>query len=496
MSPAPLGLARALLLASLANASRLRGVPPPWTAALVFSLVSLLTAWRSRAARGRRLFDEPAHLPVALLCLTAYLATMRWHGGDDIPNSLIPFGLLRHGTLSLEPFRAKFETETLADFFIHHTDPLLSIFSVVPAVLALPAYLLPALFGGPPNDFGLHNLSKVSGALLTAASAAVVYAACRRRADGRWSALCALAYGLGTWSWSVSSQALHSHGPTQLGAALGMLGLLGEDDKDAALAGLGFALAMSSREDSVFFIVAAGLYYLLHRTRRLPAFLAGAAPPLLFNLAYWLWYTGVPKPPYMAAQGGMFGVFRTDALAGLLVSPTRGLVWFSPVVLFGVWALADACRDKDRRWAPYLLAAGPLLLAFLCFRTTWTGGQTFGPRYFAMAAAVWAVAMSHLRPGRAGRAAFAALFAFSAVVHGVGAFFPYPGSFSTVGAEAELWRWDLHPLPNLLCDAGPMGGLPAALRLGALLGFLSAGAWLGRWAYRFSGGSTDAIRRL
>ncbi|MBI5597086.1 MAG: hypothetical protein HY928_13415 [Elusimicrobia bacterium] len=486
MTSLPLGLAGTLFLVSLCNASRLRGIPPPWTAALILSFVALCTAWRSRAARGRRLLDEPAHLPVALLCLTAYLATMRWHGGDDIPNSLIPFGILQHSTLSLEPFRAKFELETLADFRIYRSDPLLSIFSVFPAVLALPAYLLPSLFGGPPNDFGLHNLSKVSGALITALSAAAVYAACRRRADGRWAALCALAYGLGTWSWSVSSQALHSHGPAQLGAALGMLGLLGEDDKDAALAGLGFALAMASREDSVFFIVAAGLYYLLHRTRRLPAFLAGAAGPLLFNLAYWLWYTGAPKPPYMGAQGGMFGVFRTDALAGLLVSPTRGLLWFSPVLLFGVWALADAWRDKERRWAPYLLTAGPMLLAFLCFRTTWTGGQTFGPRYFAMAAAVWAVAMSQLRLGDRGRAAFAVLFAYSALVHAVGAFFPYPGSFSTVGAEAELWRWDLHPLANLLRDAGPMGGLPAGVRLITLLGFLSAGAWLGRWAYRFS----------
>lgn len=482
----PLGLTGTLLLVSLANASRLRGIPPPWTAALLFCATALFSVWRSRAARKQGLLDEPAHLPLFLLCMTAYLATMRWHGGDDIPNSLIPFGILRHGTLSLEPFRAKFETETLADFYIHGTKPLLSIFSVVPGVLAAPVYILPSLFGGPPNDFGLHNLSKVSGSLVTAASTVVVYAACRRRAQGRWAALCALAYGLGTWSWSVSSQAIHSHGPAQLGAALGMLGLLGEDGWDAALAGLGFSLALSSREDSVFFIVAAGLYFLLHRTRRLPAFLAGSLPPILFNLAYWLWYTGVPKPPYLGVQGSMFGPFLPEAFWGMLVSPTRGLLCFSPVLLFGLWGLGASSADTERRWAPYMLGASAVLLVFLCYRVTWTGGQTFGTRYWAMAAAVWTVAMSQLRLGAKGRAAFAALFAFSVVVHGVGAFFPYPGSFMTQGAEAELWRWDLHPLANLLRDAGPMGGLAPAVRLGTLLVFLSAGAWLGRWAGGFS----------
>jgi hypothetical protein len=482
------GLASALFLVSLANASRVRGIPPPWTAALLLSAAALWAVWRARREEGRGLLEGDAALPVALLCLTAYLATLRWHGGDDIPNSLIPFGILRDGTLSLEPFRLKFETETLADFTVVRTRPLLSIFSVVPAVLALPVYLLPAAFGGPPNDFGLHNLSKVAGALVTALSAAVVYAACRRRAGERWSALCALWYGLGTWSWSVSSQALHSHGPAQLGAALGMLGLSDGRPRGAALAGFGFALALSSREDSVFFLAAAALAVLLLRPRALGAFALGALPPLAFNAAYWLWYTGALKPPYLGAQGSMFTGIQPYAVWGLLASPTRGLLFYCPAALFALWALA---RRAERRWAWPMLAAVAALVVFISCRTTWTGGQTFGPRYFALAAAVWAVALADAEADFAAsarlRAAFAGAFALSVLVHGAGAFFPYPGTFTTVAAEAELWRWDLHPLANLLRAAGPMGSLPAAARWAAGAAFLGAGIPLGLWAYRFSG---------
>lgn len=480
MRKAVLGAAGAVFLVSLANASRLRGIPPPWTASLVLSAAALWACLKEerRVASARS---------VVLLCLTAYFATMRWHGGDDIPNSLIPFGILRDSTLSLEPFRLKFETETLADFTVTGTAPLLSIFSVVPAVLALPVYVVPALFGAPPNDFGLHNLSKVAGALLTALSVGLVYAACRRRAGERWSALCALWYGLGTWSWSVSSQALHSHGPTQLGAALGLWGLMGGRPRDAALAGFGFALAFASREDSLFFLGAAGLAALRMNPRSLWAFALGAAVPLGFNAAYWLSYTGVLKPPYLGVQGSMFGGLRWDAVLGLLVSPTRGLVFYCPAALFGLWALA---RRADRRWAWPMLAATAALVLFLSFRTTWTGGQTFGPRYFAMAAVLWAVALADIEGDVAAsprlRAAFAACFALSVVIHAAGGFFPYPGTFMTQEAEAELWRWDLHPLANLFRAAGPMGGLPAAARWAAALAWSAAAVPLGRWAYRFA----------
>lgn len=479
--------------ACLANAGRIQGVPPPWTAALVLAAACLWAEWRIRRGAGRNLFDEPAHLPLFLVCLTAYLATMRWHGGDDIPNSLIPFGILRHGTLSLEPFRVKFETETLRDFLSPGTRPLLSIFSVVPAVLALPVYFLPALAGGAPNDFGLHNLSKISGALITAASVAVVYEACRRRAEGPWAAASALFYGLGTWSWSVSSQALHSHGPAQLGTALGMLGLSGERRRDSALAGLGFSLAFACREDSIFFLAAAGLFILVHRPRLTLPFLLGASGPVIFNAAYWLWYTGVLRPPYLGAQGAMFGGFQFRAVWGMLASPTRGLALYCPAAMFALWAMLRACHDPQRRWAPYMAAASGALLLFVAYRTTWTGGQTFGTRYFAAALAIWAVALAELGPTIAASprlsAAWAAAFAASILVHAAGAFFPYPGSFMTQGAEAELWRWSLHPAANLFRAAGPMGGLPAAVRVAAAGLFLCAAVPVGIWSYR-------SIRRL
>ncbi|MFH1725674.1 MAG: hypothetical protein ABII00_13780 [Elusimicrobiota bacterium] len=474
-----LGALAALCLASLAVGLDNPYVRVhPWTALFLLSAACLARVILRRRSEGRALFDEPAHAPLLLVALTAYLATFRWHGGDDIPNSILPFALLRHGTLSMEPFRRLFLVEqSLRDFVVVTSQPLMSVFSIVPGLLALPVALPAVLAGARPEDLLLHNLSKVSGSLICAASVPVVYEMVRGRASHSWAVTMALFYGLGTWTFSVSSQALHSHGPAQLGVALGLLGMLREPRSIAPyLSGFGFALATTCREDSVFFLAAAALFYLFHRRERLPRFCAGAMAPLALNAAYWLYYTGRLRPPYMGVQGGLFGAFQWEALFAMLASPTRGLFLFVPAAVFGIWGMKRACLDPRRRWAPYLIGACFATLVFYCFRSSWTGGQTFGTRYFAAVCIVLALFCGEIEAEIAGsgraKVLWTAAFSVSILVHSVGAFFTYPGSYAIVEQTAELWEWSLHPLLNLFRADGPLFKLstvPRAFLASALL---------------------------
>ncbi len=178
----------------------------PWTAAFLVAITNLAVWTFERRKAGQPLLAAPAHRPLFWLCLTLYLATFRWHGGDDIPNSVLPWILLKHGTLSLEPFRDWFLIEqTLKDFTVQPEGTLLSIFSVVPGLIALPISIPAVLAGAEPTPLLLHNLSKVSGSLITAASVVVFYDAIRFRSSDRWATTLALAYGLGGWSFSVAS---------------------------------------------------------------------------------------------------------------------------------------------------------------------------------------------------------------------------------------------------------------------------------------------------
>lgn len=227
---AVLAVLSAVFLVSLALGTGHRYFPVlPWTGMFLLSLGALVHTALERRRAGRPLFDAPAHWPLFWLTMTLYLATFRWHGGDDIPASVLPFALLRHGTLSMEPLRSWFLVEQpLQDFVDEPAGILLSRFSIVPGIMALPVTGVPVLFGAKISDLLIHNTSKVAASLIGAAGVAAVYELVRRRASWRWAAVTALFYGLGTWTFSVSGQALYAHGPAQLGLALGLLGMLKE----------------------------------------------------------------------------------------------------------------------------------------------------------------------------------------------------------------------------------------------------------------------------
>lgn len=461
---------------------------PPWTAAFLLSAAMLARLWHAERAAGRRPAESRPDALLFWLCLTLYLASFRWHGGDDIPNSMLPYQLWRHGTFAFDEVRAWATTPGMIDLIHETRGRLLSTYPVAPGVLAAPLYLLPALFGPPPSDTLLHNLAKVSGALITAASVVVFRRAALKRASPRWAFDCAALYGLGSYAYSVSSQALYSHASAQLGVALGLLGLLSEGREASALAGFGFALAWTGREDSLVFVAAAGAYLLLHRRDRLPAFAAGAALPVALNLAYWLRYTGSLRPPYYDLQANAFGRFLPGAAAAMLLSPTRGLLFFFPAAAFGAWGAWKAARTERGRWALYLGGACAATWLAFSMRKTWTGGNTYGQRYFAVACMLLALFCAELeaevRSSARLRAAWSATFAYCVLMHAVGANFQWPGFNDTLAEqEAVAWNPAMHPLAYVFRDGGPISATPLPWRVlyGALLLAIPAAlAW--RWS--------------
>ncbi len=475
-----------------------RGFPiPPWTAFFTLSLALTLRLWFQARKEDKDPFDaHPALFPF-LLAFTFYLSSFRWHGGDDIPNSLLPFAILRQGTLTMEPFRGWFAEHGMSpDFTVIHRGIWISIFPVAPGLLALPLYLLPVLSGAPPDELLLHHLSKISASAITALSAALFFLLLRRRAAKPWAVSAFLLYALGSWSFSVSSQALYQHGPAQLFLILGLWGLLEEEPtpRHATLAGLGFASAFCCRPDSLFFLAAAGLFCLWRRPRRLAAFLAGAAPPLLLLAAYWHHYTGKIAPPDSGVQSSIMTAFQPEVLPGILLSPTRGLLLFMPAAFFGLWGMWRRVRENALPWALPLALPLPALLVFYSFYGNWTGGQTFGTRYFATSAILLALFAAQSGPelGRSPflRRAWSLSVSWSILVHALGAYLSWPGSYAIIEQKAAVWDWTLYPPFELLSASGSLHALPWALRL--LLACAAAGAaWKGgraleRWIERES----------
>lgn len=429
-------------------------VPAP---AFVLCLALLAALWKRSGGRPLERFPDST---LFLVLLATYLSTFRWHGGDDAPNSLLPFCVLRHGTLTLEPVLDPWFTNKLENFTVLHGGRHLSIFPVLPGLLALPLYVVPSLTAAPLSEAGLHGLSKLAGAAITAASAVALRRALLGRCSERFAASLALLYGLGTWAFSVSSQALWQHGPAALGAAIGLWGLAKKDFRHDLLAGFGFALSTAARPDSVFFLAAAGAYVVFVERRRLAGFALGAAVPLALLGAYWLAYTGRLRPPEAEFQARIFRSFQPDAFWGLLLSPTRGLFLFFPPAVFGLMAAVRSRSALTRLMT--LACAGPWLL--LCFYDTWVGGNTFGPRYFAVAALVLCWAMAEREAELLANPLWPAACGFAVLVHAAGAYLLWPGAFDFATEKATLWWWSLHPLANILTPDGALRSLPLPLR--------------------------------
>ena len=118
----------------------------------------------------------------------------------------------------------------------------------------------------------------------------------------------------------------------------------------------------------------------------------GAVGPFAVLALYDLAAFGTPLPIGYAhstlwqgqhQQGFMSVTYpKWDAALGLLVSPFRGLFFFSPVLLIALIGIWPALRDRRQRAASLVALAGfAAIYLFTAASAMWWGGFAVGPRY-------------------------------------------------------------------------------------------------------------------
>jgi hypothetical protein len=274
--------------------------------------------------------------------------------------------------------------------------PLVAIFEL-PGLVGLKRFDVDTLIHN--GDTGL--LALIGGATLTAIAMTFLTATAWRllKLSPQLRRRAALTVGvvaaLGTSAWSTLSRALWSQTTAVLmvsGVLFACTGILrrheqGETSRprDAAIAGVLAGAAVAARPTGVMVLSAVGLWLLITERRQLIPFVSGAACSLAIWVAVNLWAYGQLLAPYYSLGragfgGGMFGRLAED-----LVSPNRGLLIFSPVVVLSVAGAVLAFRGR-----------GPLPRAFVaCLVLAVCGhllavsgsglfsGASYGPRYTA-----------------------------------------------------------------------------------------------------------------
>ena len=338
---------------------------------------------------GVRSWEEPLEGPprivgpsvlgaagVALGLLVLLLSNGRPIGsGDTRPTERAAASLAQEADLDLDEY-----PEVEEPFARTVGGHRVSIYPVLSAVLAAPVFALARPFFAL-DETGTALLGKVAAALFSSLAAGVLFLTVGRRRPQEEALLTAAVFALGTSVWSTS-QALWQHPAAVLFLSLAVLCLVrsGEDPVWAGRAGLPLGLAVAARHADVVLVALRALGIAVRRPGPSGRLALWASPAALFLLLYqWVYFDA----PWRHGFSGSLGRFSEPwglGHAGLLVSPAKGLLVFTPVVVVAIAGMVRAFR-RGERWLVGTLAAAAVGHWLLVGRwSEWHGGESWGPR--------------------------------------------------------------------------------------------------------------------
>lgn len=337
----------------------------------------------------------------SFLC-AVFLLSIVHQVADSQFSMLLSESLLHHRTFSLDNYaiprlEPKQQVGWVSDGDLYQLEyvngRLYYFFPPGSSILSLPYVALMNSFGisaanpdGTYNGSGELTLEIYLSALLMSALAAIIYFTARLLLPRGWSILIALGSALGTQVWSTASRGLWADtwGTFLFGIVMWML-LAHETGKyrlRAVLLATLLAWTYFVRPTSSIHIIIITAYVLLRYPRRVFVryAIAGAAWFAGFVL-YSLYNFGQLLPNYYRARRLTFDDFW-EAMAGNLISPSRGLIIFVPILIFIAYLLIRYAKELSyRRLVAISLSIIVVHLIAIAGFAPWWGGHCYGPRY-------------------------------------------------------------------------------------------------------------------
>ena len=369
-------------------------------------------------AKAQRWLDRRLALAAFVAALLVYLASGSAvpDSHDTTPNAYVAVSVLNDGDAAFSasemPFLFRWSGGAGRDerrlvgprYFLVPTSRrrpgddealFVSAFGPAAGLVALPAAALAQAFGSDlqRDPMAVFRSARVTAALLTAGSVALVFLTAAGFTTRARALLLAAAYAFGTCVWSISSNSLWQQTPALFFLSLGTLCLTrgGTAWSRGAAAGLAFSVAAACRPTAALAALAAAAYLLAADRRSLAAYLLAALPVGVAAMAHNAYYFGFPlefgqllaNAPLAERKTGSAALWQTPiwvGAAGLLASPSRGLLVFSPFLGAAFAGAVIAWREPRYRSLRFIPVAVLLLWlpSFMWF--DWWGGWTYGYR--------------------------------------------------------------------------------------------------------------------
>jgi hypothetical protein len=439
-----------------------------------------------------------------LILLTVFLlfrhAPIRQAGGDDRYSLLLAENLCRHGDFTLERYglpRPDYRLEDVGEHRYYSFPPGTS-------VLSTPYVALMHVRGQSVLHDGAYALEEEMGletrlaALLMAAFAVTVYLTSRLLLPVGWSVTVTVALAFGTQVFSSISRALWSDtwGVFLVGLVVFILlrSTVRRRPPNLPLLATIEVWAYIVRPTNSLVLVGTAVYLLVSLRRAAWPFLVAAGAWLGLFAAYSWRHFHHLVPSYFAPGRRIEFTIGWSGLLGNLLSPSRGLLVYVPLVL-GIALLLLLYRNTIR-FRPFVALSLFVIcghLVMLAGFEHWWGGHCFGARltgglvpWFSVLAVVGLAAFCEARAQANGSgigvlAIVGFLSVLSIAVNAVGAFSRSAADWNVSPnidqTPARLWNWrrpqfaapflaPADPFPELPADELLLGSADASIYLG------------------------------
>lgn len=443
--------------------------------------------------------SQPDYLASILLFLVSLL--IFWFSpvtqvSDSRYSLLLSDSLIRHRTFTLDHYALQrhapqsgirddyvangpiWQIEVVNNHLYYYFPPGSSILSIPFVAGARLLGFSVVKFDGTYNEQTEIKLQKALSAFLMALCVCVIFLTARYLLPLSWSFAIALAAAFGTQLWSTTSRALWSHTWETLLISVAIWLLVrnefGGKPLRPVLLGTVTAWLYFVRPNASLIIAAIAIYLFVRKRHQFVLYLITAFAWIALFVFYSWRSFGTVLPSYYKPTRLRLDLFPI-AFAGNLISPSRGLFIYVPLVLFVAFLVVKFWRPIQSKalatLAICVVVAHVLLVSSFANRWgDWWGGASYGPRYlselvpfFALLAALSIAAMrkASQKSGLLTATAGVCFMALSVFINARGALSPATWKWTQPNSDEQmralLWDWR-HPqfLAGLQTPAPPI----------------------------------------
>ena len=227
-------------------------------------------------------------------------------------------------------------------------------------------------------------VAKLTASTFVSLAAAFAFLTAVPYCGRRLAALLAIGFGLGTGLWPVASQTLWQHGAAIWSLMAAICVWVIEAPRQPVARGavvgalLGWSVSARPQTAPLVLIVVVGVIWSATRGQRAAALLSLVAVAGTFVALNVLWFGHAegPIPQFTALNMSIHRTTTTwqwpgPGAAGLLFSPSRGLLIFSPIVLVILAARRAGAKERFVTWT--LSAAAVQFFVYSAYAVWWGG---------------------------------------------------------------------------------------------------------------------------